>query len=210
MGGLLAGCAENQPVSTAAGQTGSAEIAIIARDWHTEIGLRVSQISGPLASLDPAPVGNEFLVVGFGDRAYFSDHDAGVGKAVAAFFPGPSAIQLASFDALPEDETHIVVRIRLSQEDLDRIVLFIWNSLDKRNDEKPSRVTEYGQQNVFYEGQQPYNSLYNCNTWTADALHAGGLPFDSSGVVFASQVMTQARRIASPQASAAAVKLSEQ
>lgn len=210
LGGMLAGCAGSQPLPPPAGQTGSAEIAIIERDWHTEIGLLSSQISGPLSTLDPNSTGAKYLVVGFGDRAYFADHSAGVGTAVAALFPGPSAIQLATFDALPEDETHIVVRIHLSQDALDRIVGFIWNSLDKRADETPLRVTEYGQQNVFYAGRQTYDSFYNCNTWTADALQAGGLPFDSSGILFASQVMTQARRITSQQAPADAITLTGQ
>jgi hypothetical protein len=181
-------------------------LAIIERDWHTEIGLMTSQIWGPLSTVEPTSASAEYLLVGFGDRAYFADHDAGVGTAVAALFPGPSAIKLATVDALPEDATHIVVRIHLTQDALDRIVEFIWNSLDKQDDQTPTQVAEYGRQDVFYAGRQTYDSFYNCNTWLAEALHAGGLPFDPSGIVFASQVMKQAQRIASVQASAGAPK----
>jgi hypothetical protein len=197
MCGILAGCAGSQPIPATSGQTGSAVIAIIGRDWHTEIGLLTSQVWGPLSTLDPTTASGQYLIIGFGDRAYFSDHDAGVGTAVAALFPGPSAVQLATVDALPEDEDHTIVRLHLSQDALDRIVEFVWNSLDRRDGGTPSRVAEYGPQNVFYAGRQTYDSFYNCNTWTADALQAGGLPFDSSGILFASQVMRQAQRIAS-------------
>ncbi|MDR3436224.1 DUF2459 domain-containing protein [Telmatospirillum sp.] len=207
MASILAGCVGSQPTPMPSGQTDSAELAVIGRDWHTEIALSTSQVSGPLATLDPMPVRAKYLIVGFGDRAYFSDHDAGADKAFFALFPGPSAVQLATVDTLPEDENHTIVRLRLSPEALDRIVAFIWNSLDRSDGDKPSRVTQYGQQNVFYAGRQSYDSFYNCNTWIADALQVGGLPFDSSGVLFASQVMTQAQRVASMQAPVAAVKM---
>jgi hypothetical protein len=199
MAGLLAGCAGGPPPPVRTGQAGNLVVAIIERDWHTEIGLETREITGPLATLEPSSAGAPYLVVGFGDRAYFTDHGAGVDKALAALFPGASAVQLASFDALPEDETHVVVRLRLSQEALDRVVDFIWNSLARQDDGTPLRVAEHNARSLFYAGRQPYESFYNCNTWTADALHAGGLPFDSSGVLFASQVMAQARRIASRQ-----------
>jgi hypothetical protein len=208
-GGLLSGCAGSQPVPVPEAQTGQVVVAVIERDWHTEIGVLSSGVSGPLSKLHPLSAGGKYVVFGFGDRAYFSDHDAGAGKAFAALFPGPSAVQLATFDALPEDETHIVVRIHLSQEALDRIVAFVWDSLDKGDAETPWRVSEYGQQNVFYAGRLRYDSIYNCNAWTADALRAGGLPFDPSGIMFASEVMEQARKIASVQ-TAGTVKLTGQ
>lgn len=206
----LTGCAGSQPAPTPGVQPGNVEIAIIARDWHTEIGLLTSQVTGPLATVDPTTSGARYLLVGFGDRSYFADHDAGFGTAVAALFPGPSAVQLTTVGELPEDENHTIVRLHLSRDAVDRILGFVWNSLDRTDGRSLSRVAEYGDQNVFYAGRQTYDSFYNCNTWTADALREAGLPFNPSGVLFASEVMEQARKIASAQASAPSVKMTGQ
>lgn len=210
IGGILSACAGSQPIPTRSVQTGNVEIAVIARDWHTEIGLLTNQVSGPLATVDPTTSGARYLLIGFGDRAYFADHDAGFGTAMAALFPGPSAVQLTTVGALPEDADHTIVRLHLPQEALDRILEFAWNSLDRRDGTTLTRVAAYGDQNVFYAGRQTYDSFYNCNTWTADALRAGGFPFEPSGILFASQVMEQVQRIASLQAPENAVKLTGQ
>jgi hypothetical protein len=82
--------------------------------------------------------------------------------------------------------------------------------LDKGDGNTPWRVAENGPQDLFYAGRQTYDSFYNCNTWIAEALQAGGLPFDPSGVLFASQVMAQARLIAFQQVPADPVKLTGQ
>jgi len=195
MVGMLAGCAASQPAPVPP-PTGPVELAVIARDWHTEIGIPVSEIAGPLAKVEPAPDGEKYLVAGFGDLAYFTNPNAGFGTAFAALFAGPAAIQLATFDQLPEDATHKVVRFHLTRDAVERIVAFIWRSLEKQADGTPRRVAEHGPGNIFYAGSQPYDGFYNCNSWTADALRAGGLPFDPTGVLFASDVMKQAEKVA--------------
>jgi hypothetical protein len=201
---LLTGCAgsPSPPPGEIAG--GPAEVAVIGRDWHTEIGVALKDISGPLATFGPAANGARYLIVGFGDRAYFTDHDAGSGTAFAALFPGPAAIQLATSQDLPEDTAHITVRIRLSREALSRIADFIWDSMDRGADGAPLPVVEHSDHSKFYSARQSYDGLYNCNSWTAEALRIGGLPFDPAGVLFASQVMDQARAVAARQTSRAA------
>jgi hypothetical protein len=192
----MAGCAASQPAPTAPLPKGDVEVTVIARDWHTEIGIAVGDISGPLARVDPAPDGEKYLLVGFGDLAFFTDPEAGFGKAFAALFSGPAAIQLATFQELPEDATHKAVRFHLSKAAVDRIVAFIWNSLEQQPDGTLRQVAVHGPGNIFYAARQPYDGFYNCNSWTADALRQGGLPFDPSGILFASEVMQQAERIA--------------
>lgn len=210
VGGLLTGCAESRLAPTEVVPTGDVELAVIELDWHTELGIPVDQISGPLASAVPFASGDKYLVVGFGDLAYFTDHDAGAGTALAALFAGPSAIQLAAFETLPEDDTHIIVKLHLSREGLDQISRFIWESLERRGDGRPRQVAENNPRSLFFAGRQAYDAFYNCNNWTAEALKAGGLPFDPAGIVFASEVMAEARRVASLQAASSASRPAEQ
>ncbi len=54
---------------------------------------------------------------------------------------------------------------------------------------------------VFYAARGTYDAFDTCNTWTAEMLHAGGLPMPTAGVLFAGQAMGMARRIGAQQGS---------
>ncbi len=43
----------------------------------------------------------------------------------------------------------------------------------------------------FFPARLSYSALHTCNTWTADALQAGGVPLHSAGVFFAWQLWDQ-------------------
>ena len=49
---------------------------------------------------------------------------------------------------------------------------------------------------VFYAAVRPYSLAYTCNSWTMDALAAGGLPVRSRGTLTARDAMEEARRAA--------------
>jgi hypothetical protein len=209
VGEFLTGCVESPLAPVIPSQAGDVELAVIELDWHTEIGISLDQISGPLATAVPSTTRDKYLVAGFGDRAYFTDQDAGAGTALAALFSGPSAVQLAVFETLPEDDSRVIVKLRLPRQGLDQIVRFIWNSLDKSDDGGLRQVAQNSPRSVFFAGRQRYAALYNCNSWTAEALKTGGLPFDPGAIVFASQVMASARQISSLQAPSNAVARTE-
>jgi len=201
--GLLGGCAGGQPLPEPGTAAGPVELVIIKMGWHTEIAMPLNRVPRPLGGLNPRMAAAHYLVSGFGDRAYFTDPDPdpGTGKAIAALFSGPSAVQIAYFDVLPVQPGRAMVRLRVPQATIDRIADFVWTSLAKGPDGRPLLVLEQEPGNLFYDGRQGYDGLYNCNSWTADALRAGGLPFEPSGVLFAGEVMDQAARIAAAQAS---------
>ena len=48
---------------------GEATIYVVGRGWHTDIGLSVDEVTGPLASLERDFPGIRFMVFGFGERA---------------------------------------------------------------------------------------------------------------------------------------------
>ncbi len=175
---------------------GPIQLAIAQRGWHTEIGIPNAALTGPLASLGPAVLHRHYLLVGFGARAYFTNPAAGAGTAAEALLPGPSAIGLASMDNLSADK---VTWLYVSQDDINHMLAFIWQSLP-RNGAVPAPIVTINNANIFYAAQPDYNMLYNCNNWAVDALRAGNLPFSNTGLHFSSDVQAQAQHIAAAQA----------
>ena len=82
LAGWLAGCA----VAPTAGPVprGEATVYVVGRGWHTDIGLPVDEVTGPLASLESDFPGVRFMVFGFGEREYL--HGGGM-KARARCWP---------------------------------------------------------------------------------------------------------------------------
>lgn len=190
---LLTACATPQ---TAPVPHGPIHLAIAQRGWHTEIGIPESALTGPLATLGPANIHRQYLLVGFGARAYFTNPKAGAGTAAEALLPGPSAINLAAMDNLDADQ---VTWLYVSQDDINHMLAFIWQSLPHTGT-APAPIVTINNADIFYAAQPDYNMLYNCNNWAVDALRAGGLPFSNAGLHFSSDVQAQAKRIAAAQA----------
>ena len=179
----------------------NAEIAVVERGWHTDIALPTDELTGPLASLERDYPGAQYLVFGFGERAYLMAH-GGFGEMVAALFPSPSAVLMTALRAPPAEAfgTGDAVTLRLNQVGVDRIASFIWQDLVQQ-DGTAERLTDGPYPgSVFYASNETYDAFHTCNTWTAALLRAGGLPVEPHGVLFAGQVMRQVRRIAALQA----------
>jgi hypothetical protein len=177
---------------------GDATIAVIDRGWHTDISVPAERISGPAAMLVRAFPGARFLVFGFGDRAYYMSPEQLLGQMAAAVFPDPGVMLLTALSAPPADAfgADRVVTLHVSQAEIDRIVAFIWQTLDRRTNGLPRRLADGPYPgSAFYASGETYDALDNCNTWTALALYNGGLPIDPSGVIFASQVMARVREV---------------
>jgi len=89
--------------------------------------------------------------------------------------------------------------IHASQEGINHLLLFLWDDLAVDKEGSPRRVgTGPYPQSIFYASAGRYNLGHTCNTWTAEALRAAGLPVTTSGVVFAGQVLDQLRPLLEP------------
>ena len=189
----LSGCATAPPVRL----TGPAneKVYVIGRGWHTEIALTVDSLSPPLTLLAARYSGAQALSFGFGDRGFLIGRHGSIAGALAALFPGPGLILLTVLNTSPVaafGEEHVVA-LPVTREGFDRIAEFVWNSLASKNGRPPE---PYGagpyEGSIFYPSTVTYDAFETCNTWVADALRAGGVPI-SGGLIFASQVMQQAR-----------------
>jgi hypothetical protein len=132
-------------------------------------------------------------------------HDSGSGEMLTALFPSKSAILLTALRAPPSDAfgADRVVTLQVTQQVVDRIAARIWQTLEKQQDASALRLADGPYPgSVFYAGDETYDAFHTCNTWTALVLQDAGLPITPNGVLFAGQVMNQARRLAALQATA--------
>jgi uncharacterized protein (TIGR02117 family) len=200
--GALCGCS-SAPLPSETPVVGDAVIYVIGRGWHTDIGLPVDEVSGPLAGLESDFPGVRFMVFGFGERNYLMTHGNGSGEMLTALFPSKSAILMTALSTPPTEAftEEQVVTLRLSQHDVARIAELIWQALEKSADGSAVLLADGPYPgSLFYASHETYDAFHTCNTWTALLLRDGGLPVDPRGVLFVGQVMRQAAAIASMQA----------
>jgi uncharacterized protein (TIGR02117 family) len=200
LAGWLAGCAvmpTDAPVPN-----GDVTIYVVGRGWHTDIGLPMNEVAGPLASLKSDFPGVRYLVFGFGERQYYMARDAGSGEMLAALLPSKSAILVTALLATPTEAfaDQTVVTLHLPKSGAERVAMRLWDDLEKAADGSVARLADgpyVG--SAFYASPDTYDALHTCNTWTAQVLREGGLPMNTH-VLFAGQVMQQVTRIAAMQA----------
>lgn len=177
-------------------------VTVIGRGWHTELGLAVARLGPPLADLASQFPGAMTLAFGFGDRAFVLARHRNVGDALGALFPDPGLVLLTVLNTTPQVAfgTAHVVSLRVTRAGFDQIAGFIWNSLATKDGALPR---PYGPGpypgSLFFASAIPYDAFDTCNTWIAEALRAGGIPVQASGVLFASQIMREARRVEAAQ-----------
>ena len=181
---------------------GDADIYVVERGWHTDIGLPVDEVTGRLATLEHGFPGVRFMVFGFGERAYYMARRTGSAELLTAMFPSESAILMTALSASPTVafiDQH-VVELHVPRDVVDRIADRIWRVLEKGPDGSVVRLADGPYPgSVFLASTETYDLLNTCNTWTAAVLHDAGLPVDQN-VLLADELMQQVDRIAILQA----------
>jgi uncharacterized protein (TIGR02117 family) len=200
---LAASCAsappQPQPDPGGDSAASTATLYVIHRGWHTDVGFPTSELHGPLAALEHDFPGASYLVIGFGERHYVLSRDKNFGEMLAALWPGPGLILVTGLKATPEEAFGAArtARLRLTPAQADAVAGFVWGVLqpDPRGAVTPYAPGPYAG-SLFYASSARYSALHTCNTWTAEALQAGGLPVRSDGVIFSHQVWEQAHALA--------------
>jgi hypothetical protein len=200
---IIGGCSATPVRLDAAGApVGGASVTVIDRGWHTDIALPAEALPAPVAAVGQGFPGVRFLVFGFGDHVYYMARDESFLGTLAAMFPGPGVILVTALRAPPADAfgADHVVTLHLSCLELRAVVGFLQHALATRSDGAMQRLGEGPYPgSVFYASSESYDLFHDCNRWTLAALGSGGLPADPDGVIFAGQVMKQARAIAAQQ-----------
>jgi hypothetical protein len=159
------------------------DVWIVDNGLHTDLVLPTAPLrgrSGPtataLAGLPPA----DWVAAGWGDWRFYRGTGLGPRRLVdglrALFWPGNrSVVMLAPLPGAPED-VYVVrpIRLRLSQAGFERLAA----RLDRAFAGETPRLAAGPQPGTarFYEGRETFSILKVCNHWTADLLHAAGVP----------------------------------
>lgn len=175
-------------------------IYVISNGWHTEIGVPAERLTGPLALLGPAFPGARYLVFGWGQRAFYMAARPTWTEALRALLPAPSVVLVLGLGESPLHafigDVHVVA-LPVTQDGWSNLTAFLWQSFAETRVARPERIAAGPYPaSAFYASSSTYDGAHTCNTWTAEALHAAGLPIGADGVVFASQVMRQVRHLA--------------
>ena len=188
-------CASTTAVKPYAGSAPPTEVIyVISGGWHTELGLPLEAVSGPLAGLNQDFPSARYLVFGWGAHDYYMAKNPGIGDLLRAATPGPAVMLVIPLQISPEaffGASNVFV-LPAPPEGIQRLSQFLWEYLDKDETGAPRRIgTGPYPQSFFYISTGAYNLSHTCNTWTAEALRVAGLPVSATGVVFAGQVLDQ-------------------
>jgi uncharacterized protein (TIGR02117 family) len=169
-------------------------IYVISGGWHTELALPVEALGSTLAALKPDFPTARYLVFGWGARDYYMSQSSGIGDLLRAAAPGPAVMLVIPLQISPEaffGASNVFV-LPASRQGIQHLSEFLWEYLVDEQKGSLDRVgTGPYPQSVFYASAGTYNLGHTCNTWTAEALRAAGLPVNAAGVVFAGQVLDQ-------------------
>ena len=176
----------------------AATIAVVARAWHTDVCIRSEDADRRVADLARGFAGARFLCLGFGERRYVTSGDHGVVASLAALLPSPAALLLTTLTNTPAEafgEAN-VIRIDVDAAGLQRLRAWLARSAEHDDAGQPVRLRDGPYPgSAFFAATGTYELFHTCNTWTAEALQAAGLPI-SRRALLPGDVMRQAQRYA--------------
>ncbi len=204
----LAACAGTAPGRRLPGPAPGEPVYVVSNGWHTGI-----VVPGEPLALGTAPRrlllgGHRYVEVGWGDRdAYLADRMTSGLALRAAFASRGSVLLVTGFDeAVSERYRGIdVIELQVSGEALAALTRFIDASLVGDDEGRLLRVEPgWTPSSAFYVARGRFHLFNTCNSWTARALQAAGLPLTPALTFTAYHLMRQVaplgRRVPTPPA----------
>lgn len=173
----------------------AATVTVAQRGWHTDICLPVDDASPWIASLAQGFDGARFLCFGFGERQYVITRTHTPLDAMAALLPSRAAVLMTVLRASPADAfgSANVAGVGIGRDGLAGLQAFLRRSVETGPAAQPLRLADGPYPgSVFFAATGTYHAFYTCNTWTADALRAAGVPVRRA-VLFSGDLMYQVR-----------------
>lgn len=160
------------------GSGDSATVYVIQHGWHAGIAFAWNERARRVLPDFPGLPQTTYLEVGWGEAGYYPNPDPGIGATLrAGLWPTSSvvhakAISSAIPDAFPQQRT---VRLRISAQELERLLTFIAGTVATGDDGRASgEVPGHFRTSRFYRSTLRYHAFQNCNHWAAEALEAAG------------------------------------
>lgn len=179
----LAGCANQRDPMAAAmepvtdGPTRTV-IAVVQRDWHTDICLRMNDVDDWVASLARGFEGTRVLCFGFGERQYVVERRHDPLTMIGALMPSEAAVLMTVLRATPETAfgSQNVVEVPVDDAGLAGVQRYLRASLQTDAAGAPLRLADGPfAGSLFFAASGTYDAFHTCNTWTARALRSAGL-----------------------------------
>jgi uncharacterized protein (TIGR02117 family) len=180
LGTLLNGCASIPSAKDIPVANTQHTVYFIYRGWHTSILLDAKALVASVPKLESDLKNQKYVRVGWGDGDYFTGKDKSFTSATKALVAsGYSALQLLPYDYEPfaEIPAESIVPIAITDKGLRDLTNYIGNSAKVDVQGQLVRLPVFGDATGFFlQAKDSYGVFSNCNTWSANALRAAGLP----------------------------------
>lgn len=197
---LLAGCQTRPLAPLPEAEAATEQIEFIYRDWHTSLLLSSTAFANTALAEMVAPY--QYVRVGFGDGDYFTGKSVGVGAAARALVASRySAIQIIRYHSHPYSVIPAETRVTLTitPRGMSSLVSYIEASFATEQGELVPLKAYLASTGIFFLASHPYGWRQNCNTWSAGALRAAGLPIDHGLNLTSKAVFSKAKAISQRQ-----------
>lgn len=176
----------------------------IYKGWHTSVLVEAEPLQRHSPRLAADFQGQRYIRLGWGDGDYFTGvSKSWVTAAKALVASDYSALQALAYDFEPFDQipAHTRVPLALTEEGMAELARFVELSIALNEQGQPVYLSpSQTNDNLFYLANPHYSLLYNCNSWSAEALNRAGFPVAIRGRLTAGSIFRQVARISAVQA----------
>ena len=179
--------------------TSRKEIFLIKQYWHTAIVIEKNDIDSKI--LPEVEYFNDFSLLdfGWGDEEFYQHPDFDSGLAFKAlFYATPSTLRVEGIGISKDnyfDISEIVVRILVTEEQLNKIVNFISLTINRNNNGFPEILSEKGLGRIiFFKANGNYHLFNTCNTWLARCLSSAGIKIGDN-VILTEELFNEAAKV---------------
>jgi hypothetical protein len=179
-------------------------VIVVRRGWHIDVGFARADLEPPLSALAADLPAARYILFGFGDMHYLMAQKHGASTLAAALWPGRGILLVTGLTSTPQQGfgADHVIELDLGAADARALQQWIWQAFVTR--EGSASVYRAGpyEGSLYYLAVPHYSGLHTCNTWAAEALHAGRFKLHTRGVLFAGQLWSEVRRLQQAQLAA--------
>lgn len=192
---VLAACASSSvPCERGAAAATGAVVYVIDHGWHTDIGVPVVELTGPIRMFHAIRPDAQVLVFSYGKRSFMAAPTGDWPEYGLGPLPGPAALLVTGLNAVPTGADAPTLVVALPPGGAAALSDFLWHEFQIDPNEQPVRIDRGPYPgSLFYAARRGYTLGHTCNAWTAEALEAAGTGVHPDGVVFAHQVMDRVR-----------------
>ncbi len=179
--------------------TAKKEIYLIKQYWHTAIVIDKNDIIPEI--LPEVEYFKDFSLLdfGWGDEEFYQHPDFDSGLAVKAlFYATPSTLRVEGIRVSKDtyfNISEIVVRILVTEEQLNKIVNYISSTFLRNNDGSPEILSEQGLGRIiFFKANGNYHLFNTCNTWLANCLVSAGIKIENN-IILTEELFNEAAKV---------------